>query len=208
MAYNPYQSGKIYELNGSGLRYVGSTIKDLKERFGDHRTHYKRWKEDRTKYISSFQLFELGYVEIRLLEEYPCDNKKELHARERYWIEQGKCVNMVIPGRTKKEWYEANIETISQREKKWREANKELITQRNKEYHQTHQEALLQRKKKYYQTHQEALLKQQEEYREAHRDQINQKRRLRYESKKVVSGLLHDLISTVVDGSSISETLE
>jgi len=41
---------------------------------------------------------------ITLVEKYRCETKDELHARERYYIENNKCVNKVIPTRTTKEY--------------------------------------------------------------------------------------------------------
>lgn len=56
--------------------------------------------------MSSYKLIELGDIDIILLENYPCKDKNELHARERYYIEQYKdsIVNKVIPTRTIQEY--------------------------------------------------------------------------------------------------------
>jgi broad specificity polyphosphatase/5'/3'-nucleotidase SurE len=61
-----------------------------------------------------------------LLEAYPCGSKDELHARERYWIEKEKCVNINIPVRRPEEYKERRVEICA----KYRQANKERITER------------------------------------------------------------------------------
>jgi hypothetical protein len=55
-------------------------------------------------------------VRIELIEEFPCENKMELNAREGYYIRTLDCVNKVIPGRTQKE-----------SNKKWREEIKKKL---------------------------------------------------------------------------------
>lgn len=93
-----YQNGKLYKLKTavSPLIYVGSTTKEyLCQRQSNHKANWKRYKAGKGNYISAFDLFDLGDVEIILLENFPCNSKDELHAREDYWIQQNKaiCVN-------------------------------------------------------------------------------------------------------------------
>jgi hypothetical protein len=108
-----YDSGKIYKLSIQELVYYGSTTrKYLCQRFGTHVTDYKRWKDGEFHYMTSFDLFERGKPEITLMELFPCKTKDELHARERYYIENNVCVNKIIPGRTKKEYAKANKEKV------------------------------------------------------------------------------------------------
>ena len=112
---NKYQNGKIYKLvcDNSPLVYYGSTCqKYLSSRLSSHKYN---------KSCSSRQLFELGNVSIHLIEEYPCNSKKELFLRERIYIEfmlknfKHKIIcNEHYPTRTKreraKEWYKINKE--------------------------------------------------------------------------------------------------
>ena len=62
--------------------------------------------------MTSLQIFDNNNYDIILIENYPCERKDELHARERYYIESLKCVNKVIPTRTDREYVEANKEKI------------------------------------------------------------------------------------------------
>ena len=51
-----------------------------------------------------FEKYGINNTDIILVESYPCENKNELHSRERYYIENNNCVNKIIPTRTSKEF--------------------------------------------------------------------------------------------------------
>lgn len=88
-----YANGKIYKLVGGGLTYYGSSCGDLRHRLCYHKNAFKEGFP-----TTSNQLFETGDdVKIYLVEKFPCKNKMELRARERYWIETNDCVNEIIP---------------------------------------------------------------------------------------------------------------
>jgi len=80
-----YQNGKIYKIisNETTKYYIGSTIFDLEIRLEGHKKAYKRFL-DGYNYdnLSSFELLKLGDVRIELIENYPCNSKKELEMRE------------------------------------------------------------------------------------------------------------------------------
>jgi hypothetical protein len=60
------------------------------------------------------------------VEKYPCKDKKEATARERYWYEELKgTLNSNVPTRTMREYREEKKEKISQNKKEWYEKNKE-----------------------------------------------------------------------------------
>jgi len=94
-----YEKGKIYQLSTphSTLIYIGSTTKKyLSQRLVTHNKNYKTWKAGKCKgKVTACELFDLGDVEITLLELYPCTSKDELHAREGEWIRENKdiCIN-------------------------------------------------------------------------------------------------------------------
>lgn len=93
-----YQKGKIYKLVNDEMPdkiYFGSTTQDLKLRLQGHKS-----KSNKT---TSKILFEKGNVKIILVEEYPCENRKQLEKKERNYIENNECINKVIPTRTQKE---------------------------------------------------------------------------------------------------------
>jgi len=142
-----YQKGKIYKIISPHTEkcYVGSTTKDrLSNRLAGHRSDFKMGKNMSSKYI-----LELGDYEIVLLELYPCNSKDELHARERYYIENLDCVNQCIPGRSIKEWHQDNKDILSQKSKEYRLKNKDIINQQLKEYRLKNKDIINQQCKEY-----------------------------------------------------------
>ena len=112
-----YQLGKIYKIvdNTNGDIYIGSTCEPtLSRRLANHICDYKKYLEGKKENITSFQIFDNNNYDIILIENYPCERKDELHARERYYIESLKCVNKQFPGRTQKEYREVNKEDKKQ----------------------------------------------------------------------------------------------
>ena len=126
-----YQNGKIYKIVSSQTDqcYVGSTIRPLKERFRKH-CNIKIQIEHN---MSSQQIMKYKDATIMLLENYPCNNKKELETRERFYIETLNCCNQVIPTRTNKEWYVNNKERKTQTSKEWNVNNRERKDKADKE---------------------------------------------------------------------------
>ena len=88
-----YQNGKIYFIepmcdHEENEIYVGSTTKQyLSQRTDTHRSDFKRWKNEKARFVSSFSLFDkygIENCEIVLLENCPVDTKDELFLRERH----------------------------------------------------------------------------------------------------------------------------
>jgi hypothetical protein len=134
-----YQNGKIYKIvNTEGtLTYIGSTCQTLAMRKAKHHNNFKRWKNDKNHFVTSFKVFdddEEG-CQIVLLENFPCDSKIELEKRERHYIETMKCVNKCRPTRSDKEYYKDNKEEILENTKRYREVNKDKINQNKKMKH-------------------------------------------------------------------------
>lgn len=95
-----YQNGKVYKIvnNENNEIYVGSTaIKYLSNRMGQHRSKYRLWKAGKESKISSCDMFEkcgLENCRVILIENYPCNSKDALRAREDYWIKNTpNCIN-------------------------------------------------------------------------------------------------------------------
>ena len=156
-----YQNGKIYKIINDSMPnmvYYGSTCNTFSRRMTQHK---------KLRY-SSRVLFEYGNPQMILVEKYGCNDKMELTARERYYIENNDCVNKQIPGRTKKEYREDNKEKIILKAKEYYEANKEQISLKNKEYRDSHKEKLLLKNKKYRDSHKEQI----KEYYEANKEKL------------------------------------
>ena len=149
-----YSKGKIYKIVSDNIEgtYYGSTADTLWSRFGKHNSKFRAWKKGSKEYYTSYKLIEAGNAKIFLVENYPCNSKIELKARERFYIENNDCVNKCIPNRTLKEYYQDNKEKF----KEYRQTNKEKI----KEYRQTNKEKM----KEYQQVNKEKIKKQKKEY--------------------------------------------
>lgn len=82
-----YSEGKIYKLTcETGKVYVGSTIRSLKRRYGNHITEKNNCT---TKDFIN--------PKIELIETYPCETKEQLLWKEREYIENTECINKVMP---------------------------------------------------------------------------------------------------------------
>jgi len=101
MEQNNYNRGKIYKIvdNTTDNIYIGSTCEPtLARRLAGHVRNYKRYLNDKQKYISSFDILANADYNIILIELYPCNSKDELLARERYFSDTLKCTNKNRPG--------------------------------------------------------------------------------------------------------------
>ena len=97
-----YQQGKIYKIISphTDKIYIGSTTKQyLSQRLAKHKSGFKAWKLGKENKVNSYDLIELGDVEIILLETYPCNSKDELISRERHWYDLNKelSINKIRP---------------------------------------------------------------------------------------------------------------
>jgi len=120
-----YSQAKIYkiECNITNEVYYGSTTLSLSQRIAHHKAR---------RDCSAIKIIDIGNFNIKVIEEYPCNSKKELEARERWYIENNLCVNERIPGRTKQEWREDNKDRLKNFYKQYREKNRDKIKEYDK----------------------------------------------------------------------------
>ena len=185
-----YQNGKIYKIycNITGETYYGSTVQSLAKRVGQHRETYHKWKKGDFGYMKSFDIIDRGEYVYSLVEEYPCENKEQLYARERYWIENNECINKHIPGRTNKEWYQDNKEKVLEKAKKHREQNKEHLLEKEQEYREQNRENLRAGYKKYREQNKEKVAEKQKEWREQNKEKVAEKQKeWREQNKEKIS---------------------
>lgn len=198
-----YKNGKIYRLVGEGgIQYVGSTTQPLAKRKSLHKSGWKQGKTCR-----SVILFEKGEVCIVLLENYPCETKEQLLARERYWIEtiEGGCVNKITPGLTeeekknkKKEYYESNKDHLKEykheyykaneeqektRSREWYKKNVHHAKERSHNYYEANKDQIKQRSSEYYQANKDRCKEYHKTYAQANKDRIREYKR-KYTAKK------------------------
>jgi hypothetical protein len=134
-----YKDGKIYKLTSSftNMMYIGSTIQSLNDRLRIHRCN----KSNNT---NSHLITKYNDFTIHLIENYPCNTKRELLEREGHYIRLhfDICVNKVIPCRTDREYYEDNKEHIKEQTAKYRKENSEIIKEKKAKFRKDNREKL------------------------------------------------------------------
>ena len=125
---NKYENGKIYKVICSETErvYIGSTIRTLKSRFANH------------KNISNGCLTK-GFInpKIELIENYSCQSKKELLEKEKFYIQNIKCINKQNPIRTKEELRKYDRELYQKNKLKrleWNFKNKDRLNYNARQY--------------------------------------------------------------------------
>jgi hypothetical protein len=142
MDNNRYYQGKIYKLvdNTNGNLYVGSTCeKKLCRRLQKHVCGYKIWKRGgNQRKMRSFDIIKNNDYKIILLENYPCETKEELLAREQYYIDTLVCVNKNNTYHNKLEyqrkWSVKNREKVNQYVRDWRSKNPDKKKETDRAY--------------------------------------------------------------------------
>ena len=120
-----YNNSVIYKICCKDINikeiYVGSTANNLRIRKGQHkidcnninRNNYNSYVYQFIRQNGGFQNFDMV-----LIEKYSCNDRQELHKRERFYIELlGASLNSHIPNRGHKERYENNKEQILEYQK-------------------------------------------------------------------------------------------
>lgn len=131
---------KIYALTSpnTNLKYIGSTSLPVQIRLRNHYELYKQFlRGTNNNKCSAFKLFELGNVNIEIIDE--CGDvccKKALLKRERHHIENNidLVVNKNIPGRSLKESYKAYYENNKEKKREYYLANREKRIKYAKDY--------------------------------------------------------------------------
>lgn len=92
-------NGKIYRLtcNVTNMTYIGSTTTALSIRLHQHAIKYEKFTHFKEgNYCGAFQIIKNDDYKIELVEEYNCNTKAELCARERYWYDLEKATEGVV----------------------------------------------------------------------------------------------------------------
>jgi hypothetical protein len=173
-----YNNGKIYKIepicdHEENEIYIGSTTKKyLSQRMTSHRNSYNQWKNGKYHKFTVFDLFDKYGIEncqIYLLESVNANTKDELLAREGYFIKTLNCVNKIINGRTKKEYYRDNENKIKEYAKQYQKENESHY----KNYF-----------KQYYENNKDNLTDYNKQYRENNKDKLNENNMQYYEKNK------------------------
>lgn len=98
-----YKSAKVYKIENScdNEFYIGSTIAPLHTRFTGHKSAST---DSDMKICQHMRKHGKDKFHITLIEDYPCDNRRQLEFRESYWIHELKPtlnerMNFAIPSR-------------------------------------------------------------------------------------------------------------
>ena len=150
-----YSKGQIYKICDIGFNqcYIGSSVEKLYNRMAKHRYEYKKYQEGKTtNYCYVYRLFDsygVNNCKIYWIEDYPCNSKKELEAREGYYQQNTDCVNKQIAGRSKEQWTEDNKEKLKIQAKERYEKNKETVNEKRRERYKHSKEKEQQQQKLY-----------------------------------------------------------
>tara|TARA_R110002096_G_scaffold82975_1_gene192797 strand:+ start:76 stop:624 length:549 start_codon:yes stop_codon:yes gene_type:complete len=133
-----YKNGIIYRIydNTNGDVYYGSTANILRFRMSKHKSDAK--SDSKNKMYKSKSIILNDDYCYGVVEVYPCNSKKELETRERYYIENFTCVNKYVPTRTPKERREDHKEDIKQ----YYQDNKEEKQEKRNKYYADNKEEI------------------------------------------------------------------
>ena len=181
-----YQTGKIYRIyspDEPDLSYYGSTVQKLCKRYASHKKDFN--KGLKSKYCTSFLILEkYNNTRIELVENFSCDNKEQLTAREGFYIRTCKCVNKQLPQRSKKEWYQDNKKILYEKQKIYQIKNKDIIAIRQKIYQEKNKEKISKYKKEYRKKNIKKIKENSKIYREKNKEIIKTKKKNYREKKK------------------------
>jgi len=139
------------DLENSNI-YVGSTT-DFRRRKNNHKTNCNNPKASEYNFKVYQNIRENhGWDEWFMLEieKFPCIDKREADARERYWCEFYKSkLNMLVPGRSSKEYREEHKEEKNEYVKKYYIGHKEERKIYNTQYREKHSENIKEYNKEY-----------------------------------------------------------
>jgi hypothetical protein len=176
---NKYENGKIYRLvcNNTGLNYYGSTTQKLPQRLYEHKRSYKKYIN---KNLTANKIIEGGNFNIILVEEYSCQNRQQLEAKERYYIENNECVNKNIPTQNDKEYYLKNKDKINQYNNEYYKLNKDNHKEYYKVYNETNKDKIKEQTKKYRESNKDKI----KEYYQLNKEKIKEQVRINREKHK------------------------
>lgn len=145
MNYNKYNEGKIYILkckNDDSLKYVGSTVNTLTNRYNSHKADSKKPKNANNLFYKTIN-GDWDNWTIELYENYKCECKKDLQRREgevtKLLINT---LNTKIEGRTNKEYYQDKRESVLKQKKEYYNKNRNHILEQKKSYYDANKKVI------------------------------------------------------------------
>jgi hypothetical protein len=197
-----YTNGQVYVIRShlTDKIYIGSTAQPLHKRLYQH-------KMNKAHDCTAREILKYGDAYIELIENYPCQSKKELNRREGHHIRNTEnCVNRNIAGQTpqessakyyvahraeicekRKAYYVANRDKIAESDKLNYVANRDKILERERQRYITHRAEIKEKQKQYRIAKRAELCEYQKEYRLANKAKISEQRKQLYAAKKLAS---------------------
>ena len=119
------------------------------------------------------------------IERYCAIDKKDLHTRERYWLEElGATLNKQIPSRSysewKTEWRTENKDRIAEYITEWRTENKDRVA----EYYFENKDKILEQQAEYRKENKEKIRERDAKYRKENKDRIAERKAEYYSKNK------------------------
>lgn len=168
-----YSKGKIYKVWSPSHPelgvYIGSTIQPLYKRLYGHKSVSNE--------CSSKQLMSCDDIRIDLLEEYPCENKDQLNAKEGEWILKGGCVNRCVAGRSIEQYRIDEKDKIKKQYQQYRKEHSDVIKQIRKKYYEKNKEEIRRKSRERQKIYRENLTEEQKEKRRVYQREYMRKRR-------------------------------
>ena len=173
---NQYKTGRIYKIihNQSDICYVGSTFNELKYRFREHKSDYKKFIGGSNHQLSIYPYFiEFGIenFKIVLIKQYEVVDRKHLEMYETLWKSKLKTINKNNAFR---------IDKLADRNKYWK--NKEEINKKKKIYRTENSELLRGRDRERYTRDREKRLEAVKDFYNENKEEINTKRKDKYKN--------------------------
>ena len=117
------------------------------------------------------------------IERYNAIDENDAKKRERFYIEALNAkLNIRIPTRTLKEYYDDNQENILKEKKEYYEENRETLLEKAKKYHEENKIKIKEYRKEYFEKNKEFFSVRQKEYRENNKEKIVDKSKKYYQN--------------------------
>ena len=140
-----------------------------------HISDYKQYLQGIRRYTTSFKIIENKDYYIELIEQKECNNKDELNQLEGKYIKQIDCVNKIVPGRTRKQYYEDNQDNIKMKTKQYYKNNEDKIKEQTKQYYKNNKDKMKQIFKQYYKINKDKIKQKNENNKDKIKEKMSKK---------------------------------
>jgi len=160
--------------------YVGSTT-NFSRRKSEHKNNCNNENGNKYHFKVYKNIREYGgwnnwdMVEV---ERYCATDKKDLHSRERFWLEElGATLNKIIPNQSQAEYKNKNKEHIAEWMAEWYTKNKDKIAEQKAERYAKNKDKIAEQKTEYRAKNKDKIRKINAEYYAKNKDKITEKKK-------------------------------